>query len=134
VASLSVRLIELPVRSDARGTLVPIEGASTIPFEIRRTYFMYGMPVQARRGAHAHWRTSQAAICLHGACSFLLDNGAESATVRLDRPSAALLVEPMVWHEMFDFTADCVLLMLADTHFDAADYFNDRALLRGKGS
>lgn len=123
-------ILNFAVRGDERGRLVAVEGVCGVPFEIRRVYYIWGTLAGVRRGNHAHLRTRQAALCLAGACSFLLDDGHSSCTLRLDRRDRALLIEPMVWHEMFDFTEDCVLLVLADTPYDESDYVRDAARFR----
>lgn len=66
------------------------------------------------------------AVCVAGACSFLMDDGKGRADLRLDAPDRALMIEPGVWHEMYDFTPDCVLLVLADAPYDESDYIRSR--------
>jgi dTDP-4-dehydrorhamnose 3,5-epimerase-like enzyme len=119
---LRASILDLQRRGDARGWLVAIQDGSGLPFPITRVYYVGGVPPNTRRGAHAHHRTHQAAICVAGACTFLLDNGRSKATLRLDTPNRGVLLPPMLWHEMYDFTADCVLLVLADLPYDEADY------------
>ena len=106
--------------------LVPIEANQILPFQIRRIYYMFKTSVGVRRGLHAHHKLRQAAVCIQGNCKFLLDDGKEQATVSLDDPAEALLIEPMIWHEMFDFSDDAVLLVLADDHYDESDYIRAR--------
>jgi dTDP-4-dehydrorhamnose 3,5-epimerase-like enzyme len=122
-----IQQLTFPVRGDDRGLLVPIEANRILPFEIRRIYYLYRTTAGVRRGLHAHHKLHQAAVCIQGSCNFLLDNGREEATVRLENPAQALLIEPMVWHEMFDFSDDAVLLVLADDHYDESDYIRTRA-------
>jgi hypothetical protein len=116
----------LPVKRDARGNLVPLEPGGALPFVIARVCYLYGMGAETRRGRHAHRRTSEFAICVAGACTFHLDDGSDRETVRLDRPDRGLLLPPLVWREMDEFTADCVLLLLADRPYDESDYVTDR--------
>lgn len=104
-----------------------IEQHRTVPFEIRRVYYVYGTHSGVRRGFHAHHRTQQFAICVSGSCSFLMDDGHGTATVTLDRPTVGLLVPAMVWHEMYDFSPDCVLVMVASEPYDEADYIRSRS-------
>lgn len=122
-----VEIIDLAVRGDERGLLVPVEGGTDIPFQIRRIYYLYGTNPGVRRGLHAHRRLRQAAICVRGRCNMLLDDGHNKATVMLDSPSRALMIEPMIWHEMFDFSNDAVLLVLANDLYDEGDYIRSRA-------
>jgi dTDP-4-dehydrorhamnose 3,5-epimerase-like enzyme len=123
-------LVELEPKGDERGVLVAIEGTRTVPFPIARAYYIYDTVPGVRRGLHAHRETRQLAVCVRGSCAFLLDDGESRAEVTLDRPTRGLLVEPMVWHEMFDFTDDCLLLMLASECYDEADYIRDYARFR----
>jgi dTDP-4-dehydrorhamnose 3,5-epimerase-like enzyme len=122
--TLSPELIPLRERRDPRGWLVAVEEAM-LGFDLKRVFYIGGTPPGTRRGAHAHYRTRQVGVCIQGACSFLLDDGRSKVTVVLDRHDRGLAIEPMVWHEMFDFTADCVLLVLADQPYAEADYIRD---------
>jgi dTDP-4-dehydrorhamnose 3,5-epimerase-like enzyme len=121
-----LQYLDFPIRGDERGLLVPVEANQVLPFEIQRVYYLFGTKSGVRRGLHAHRKLRQAAVCICGSCSFLLDDGKESVTVRLDSPSRAVLVEPLVWHEMFDFSIDAVLLVLANDHYDERDYIRSR--------
>ena len=122
IAVPGCRLIEFPVRGDDRGSLVAYEAATGLPFAIARAYTVFGTTVGTRRGYHAHRSLNQIAVAVAGACSMLIDDGAIRGELRLDRPDRALTIPPMVWHEMFDFTPDCVLLVLADAAYAEVDY------------
>ena len=119
------RLVPLAVRGDARGSLVAIEGMSDIPFAIARVYYVYATKPGVTRGLHAHRALHQMAVAVAGSCTMLLDDGARRIEVRLDDPAVGLTLPPMVWHEMSDFSADCVLMVLADAAYDEADYIRD---------
>lgn len=119
-------LVPLTVHGDERGSLVAIESGGGAPFAITRVYYLYGTVAGVTRGLHAHRRLRQMAVAVRGSCTMLLDDGAASASVSLDDPATALLLEPMVWHEMTDFSPDCVLMVLADAAYDEADYIRDR--------
>ena len=75
-----------------------------------------------RRGFHAHKELKQVAIAVRGSCAFLLDDGNNKKEVVLNDPAKGLLIESFVWREMYDFSEDCVLMVLADAHYDEADY------------
>lgn len=113
-------------RGDARGSLVVAECGRECPFPVARVYWVFGTPDGVKRGFHAHRRTRQFAVCVAGACSMLMDDGKVARTLRLDAPDKGLLIEPGVWHEMSDFTPDCVLLVLADAPYDESDYIRSR--------
>ena len=119
------RLIPLSVRGDERGRLVAIEAASDVPFAIARVYYVYATTPGTTRGLHAHRALHQVAVAVAGSCTMLLDDGAQRVSVRLDDPAVGLTLPPMVWHEMSDFSADCVLMVLADAAYDEADYIRD---------
>ena len=119
------RLIPLAVRGDARGSLVAIENHHDIPFAIARVYYVYATKPGVTRGLHAHRALHQMAVAVSGSCTMLLDDGAQRMTVRLDDPAVGLTLPPMVWHEMSDFSADCVLMVLADAAYDESDYIRD---------
>ncbi len=120
-----VKWVEFPPLGDDRGSLVAIEGAKIIPFDIKRVYYLFGTKEGVTRGLHAHKALKQVAVCVSGKCKMLLDNGTEKTEVWLDSPTKGLVIEDMVWHEMHDFSSDCVLLLLANEHYDEADYIRE---------
>ena len=110
---------------DERGQLVALEEYKDIPFEIKRVYFMYDTLEGVRRGFHAHKSLEQILICIHGSCKILLDNGREKKVVPLEKPYEGLYVSNDMWHEMFDFSPDAVLLVLASELYDERDYIRN---------
>jgi len=121
------RLISLSVRGDERGSLIPLERATGVPFDIARVYFIYGTQPGVSRGFHAHRQLRQLAICIAGSCTMVLDDGRKRTELRLDRPDAALEIGPMIWHEMHDFSPDCVIVVAADAPYSEGDYIRDYA-------
>ena len=119
------RLVPLTVRGDERGSLVAVEANREAPFPIARVYYLYGTGPRVTRGLHAHKELRQLAIPVAGSCTMLLDDGEGRASILLNDPAHGLLLPPMVWHEMSDFSADCVLMVLADAAYDEADYIRD---------
>lgn len=122
-----VRWIDFTVRGDARGDLIAIESQREVPFDIARVYYLPRTEEGVGRGFHAHHTLQQVLISVSGACTILLDDGTQQERVRLDDPARGLAVDPMVWHEMHDFTPDCVLMVLAAAPYDEADYIRDHA-------
>jgi dTDP-4-dehydrorhamnose 3,5-epimerase-like enzyme len=118
-------LIPLAIKGDDRGSLIALEQGREVPFDIARAYYLYGTGQGVTRGLHAHKRLRQLAVAVAGSCTMLLDDGASRVSIKLDDPATALLMGPMVWREMSDFTADCVLMVLADAAYDEADYIRD---------
>ncbi|MFW0765457.1 sugar 3,4-ketoisomerase [Trabulsiella odontotermitis] len=122
---MKVELIPLQKYGDERGMLVALEQTKNVPFEIKRVYYMFDTQPGVRRGYHAHKKLRQLAIPVSGSCRFLLDNGKEKVDVLLDNPSLGLLIEPTIWHEMYDYSPDCILLVLASDVYDEGDYIRN---------
>lgn len=114
-------------RGDERGLLVAVEGERDVPFAIARAYYVFGTVAGVSRGFHAHKQLWQVAVCVIGSCTMLMDDGRQKESVRLDSPDRGLMIPPRVWHEMSDFSPDCVLLVLASDHYDEADYLRNYA-------
>ncbi|WP_081408438.1 MULTISPECIES: WxcM-like domain-containing protein [Acinetobacter] len=119
-----VKLIDLPSFGDERGGLVAIESNQSIPFDVKRLYYIFKTSTKPR-GFHAHIGLKQVAICLKGSCRFILDNGFVKEDVILDNPTQGLVIEGLIWREMHDFSEDCVLLVLASEHFTEQDYIRN---------
>lgn len=107
---------------DERGSLVALEEFRDIPFEIKRVYYMYDTKEGVHRGFHAHKSLEQILICIHGSCKILLDNGIEKKIVYLERPYEGLYVANNMWREMYDFSNDAVLMVLASEVYNEEDY------------
>jgi len=110
---------------DERGQLVALEALRDIPFEVRRVYYIYWTGEGVRRGFHAHKKLEQVLFCIHGSCKILLDDGYEKETVELSDPCQGLYISNNMWREMYDFTDDAVLLVLASEYYDESDYIRD---------
>ena len=120
-------LLEFPKAADPRGNLTFVEGDRHIPFQIRRVFYLYDVPAGAQRGGHALRTCQQVLIALAGSFVVTLDDGHERRDVRLSRPYQGLLIPPMIWREMDDFSSGAVCLVLASENYDAADYYRDYA-------
>lgn len=83
---------------------------------------MFGTKENVRRGYHAHKELRQLAITVSGSCKFLLDDGESKENVELSDPTRGLLIEPGIWHEMYDYSKDCILMVLASDVYDESDY------------
>lgn len=110
---------------DNRGQLVALEEYKDIPFKIKRVYYMYDTLPGVIRGYHAHKNLQQILICIHGSCKILLDNGHEKKVVPLEKPYEGVYVANDMWREMFDFSPDAVLMVLASELYDESDYIRD---------
>ena len=122
---MDIKLIQLQSHGDDRGSLVALEQEKNIPFVIKRVYYMFDTTDGVRRGFHAHKKLKQVAIAVRGSCKFVLDDGKEKKEIILDNPEKGLLIDSCVWREMYDFSEDCVLMVLADQLYDEADYIRD---------
>lgn len=110
---------------DDRGQLVALEELKDIPFEIKRVYYMYDTGAGVRRGFHAHKSLEQILICIHGSCKILMDNGEEKKIVPLEKPYEGLYISNNIWREMYDFSPDAVLMVLASDYYKEEDYIRD---------
>mgnify|MGYP004448768345 FL=1 len=120
-----VEWIKFPVLGDERGSLVVAESNINVPFAIERIYYIFNTQKDTPRGFHAHYDLKQVAICLSGSCRMLLDNGQRKDEVWLDSSTKGLVIDKRVWHEMHEFSEDCILLVLASAHYSEADYIRD---------
>lgn len=121
----SCRIIDLPKIPDPRGNLTFIEGENHVPFLIKRVYYLYNVPPETERGAHAHKGLSQIIIAIFGSCSIVLDDGRRSSEFNLCRPDQGLYVCPMIWREMNNFSSGTVCLVLASDFYDESDYIRN---------
>lgn len=122
---MEIKTLAFSPHGDARGMLVAVEQEKDIPFVIKRVYYIYATQPEVRRGFHAHRELEQVLICVHGSCSVLLDDGEVRETVLLDKPHEGLYVPKGIWREMYDFSLDAVLLVLASELYDEADYIRN---------
>lgn len=112
-------LIDLKTFTDTRGNLTVIE--KSIPFDIKRIFYIYGVD-SSTRGGHRHHVTTQAAICLQGTCTIYNNNSSKEEEFVLDTPSKCLILNPEDWHKMYDFSSDAILMVLASAFFNPDDY------------
>lgn len=117
-----IEWIEVSDLGDNRGALVVIESNKNIPFDVKRLYYIFNTQPDIPRGFHAHRELHQIAFCLKGRCKMVMDNGAERQEVWLESSNKGLRIPPLIWHEMHDFSEDCILLVLASQYYDEHDY------------
>lgn len=110
---------------DERGMLVSLEEHNDIPFSIKRVYYMYDTKKGVRRGFHAHKSLEQILVCVCGSCKVLLDNGKEKKIINLEKPYEGLYIANNMWREMYDFSDDAVLMVLASEVYKEEDYIRD---------
>ncbi len=120
------KIIEFGEHGDERGNLVVAEGSGRdIPFEIKRVFYMYGSDDTVIRGQHANRKTEFVLINVSGTSKVKVDNGFETDIIELDKPRMGLYIPTMMWKDMYDFSADSVLLVLASEHYDGSEYIRD---------
>ncbi len=113
------------IHGDERGQLVAIEQLKDIPFKIERVYYLYETRDGVRRGFHAHKELEQILVCVHGSCKILLDDGSNKRDVVLNKPNEGLYIPNSIWREMYDFSPDAVLLVLASNLYNENDYIRN---------
>ena len=119
------RLLNFKDLGDERGNLVVIEGGRDIPFEIARAFYIYGSDPEVVRGKHANRQSEFVLVNVAGKSRVMVTDGRRKKTIRLDRPMEAVYIPRMIWKEMYDFSPDSVLLVLASTHYDGSEYIRD---------
>ena len=111
---------------DERGNLVVAEGdGMDVPFAIKRGFYMYGSDDEVIRGQHANRKTEFVLINVSGTSKVKVDNGYETEIIELNKPRMGLYLKTMVWKDMYDFSPDSVLLVLASEHYDGEEYIRD---------
>lgn len=119
------QIIEVPKISDPRGNLSFIEGNKHVPFNIKRVYYLYDVPGGAERGGHAHKDLYQFIIAMSGSFDVILNDGFKSKRIHLNRSYYGLLICPMIWREVDNFSSGAVCLVLASDYFDESDYYRN---------
>ena len=118
-------VIEFKDLGDERGKLVVIEGNESIPFAIQRVFYIYGSDSTVVRGQHANRESEFVLINVAGQSKVRITDGHEEFVVELNRPMMGVYIPKMVWKDMYDFSSDSVLLVLASTHYDGSEYIRD---------
>lgn len=119
------KILEFPDLGDERGNLVVVEGEEQIPFVINRVFYIYGSDETVIRGQHANRISEFVLINVSGTSKVRIDDGTEECIVELNRPRMGLYLSSMLWKDMYDFSADSVLLVLASTHYDGEEYIRN---------
>lgn len=121
-----VKIVYISQQGDARGELSVAEFGKTLPFLVRRIYWIHGTKPGVSRGFHAHKKLHQLCVCVAGSVRISLFDGKNEESVVLDSSLKGLLIGPSLWREMHDFSPDCVLMVFANAEYDEADYIRDR--------
>lgn len=118
-------LVQLPRLVDELGVIGVIEGPRSLPFDVRRFYFIHGVPPGAVRGSHAHRALNQLIVALAGSVHVQLDDGSKTTDYALAAPDVGLLVPPGYWRTLAEFGPGTVVGVLASAEYDEADYIRD---------
>ena len=119
------RVLNFGDLGDERGKLVVVEGNKDIPFEIKRVFYIYGSDSEVVRGQHANRESEFVLINVGGTSKVRIDNGHSEAVIELNKPMMGLYIPTMVWKDMYDFSEDSILLVLASTHYDGNEYIRN---------
>ena len=111
--------------SDRKGNLTVVESLKTVPFDVKRAYYLYDVPGGESRGGHAHKELSQLIIAASGSFTVTLDDGNVKRTFHLNRPYQGLYIVPGIWRTLDDFSSGSVCLVLASNGYDEGDYIRD---------
>lgn len=118
-------IVELPIVHKESGNISVLENGNNIPFDIKRVYYLYDVPMGAERGGHAHYELQQYVIAASGAFTFILDDGINKKEVFLNHPNKALHIKPGIWREMKGFSSGSICLVLASMEYNEIDYMRD---------
>lgn len=118
-------VIELDKNHKVKGNLTVVENNKSVPFEVKRCYYLYDVPGGETRGGHSHKELRQLIVAASGSFDVVLDDGNVKQTYRLDRPYQGLLIVPGIWRELNNFSSGSVCLVLASEVYDERDYIRD---------
>ncbi|MBO4417338.1 MAG: WxcM-like domain-containing protein [Bacteroidales bacterium] len=119
-------LIELDKHhSDRKGNLTVVENGVTLPFDVKRVYYMYDVPGGESRGSHAHKKLEQLIVAASGSFTVTLDDGSQKRSFFLNRPYQGLYVKPGMWRDLDDFSSGSVCMVLASEIYETDDYIRD---------
>ncbi len=117
------KIVDLRKITDPRGNLTPVESFVDVPFQIERVYYLYDVPGGSDRGGHAHRELEQLIVAISGSFDVTLDDGFNREKFQLNRPYIGLMVTPMIWREIDNFSSASVCFVVASRTYDESDYF-----------
>lgn len=123
----SCKIVNIDVVHNESGNISVLENNNTIPFDVKRIYYLYDVPMGVERGGHAHYELQQYVIAASGSFTFVLDDGLEKKEFFLNHPNKALHIKPGIWREMKDFSSGSICLVLASHTYNEADYIRNYA-------
>ena len=121
---MNYKIIDIPKINNTKGNIGVIEN-NTIPYEIKRVFYLFDVPSGAKRGGHANKKTNQVLIAISGSFDVVLKDGKSKETITLNRPEKGLLIENNIWRELENFSSGSVCLVLASEEFSEDDYIRN---------
>ena len=118
-------ILEIDKHHNVQGNISVVENGTTVPFDVKRIYYLYDVPGGESRAGHAHIELQQLIIAASGSFDITLDDGKLKRTFTLNRPYHGLLIVPGIWREIDNFSSGSVCLVLASTGYNEADYIRD---------
>lgn len=109
----------------SQNTITHLNNKSTVPFEVKRIYYLYGVPENQERGAHAHKELLQVLVAVAGSFTVELDDGKNKKKFFLNSPSRGLLIVPGIWRNLTDFSFGSIALVLASEYYTESDYIRN---------
>lgn len=119
------KIVDLSKVHNNAGNITVLENNKNIPFEIKRIYYLYDVPMGADRGGHGHYELQQYIVAASGSFTFVLDDGVNKKDFFLNNPSKALHIQPGIWREIKDFSSGSICLVLASCEYRESDYIRD---------
>lgn len=119
------KIVDLPIVHNQSGNITVIENQVTLPFNIKRIYYLYDVPMDAERGGHAHYELQQYVVAASGSFIFVLDDGFNKKEIFLNHPNKALHIKPGIWREMKGFSSGSICLVLASMEYNEGDYIRE---------
>ena len=119
-----IEIVDIPKISDPRGNLAVVE-KDTLPYEVKRIYYLYDVPSDAYRGGHSHKECMEFLVALSGSFEVVLDDGVSKKRVTLNKPNKGLLIPTGIWRELENFSSGAVCLVLASEVYEEEDYIRD---------
>jgi hypothetical protein len=116
------KIVDLPKIHNQSGNITVLENGLNMPFEVRRIYYLYDVPMASTRGGHSHYELQQYVVAASGSVTFVLDDGEETKEFFLNNPAQALHILPGIWREIKGFSSGSICLVLASNEYNEADY------------
>ena len=118
-------VVELPKIHNESGNITVLENNNDIPFDIKRIYYLYDVPMGSERGGHGHYELQQYIVAASGSFTFVLDDGVNKSDFFLNDPSKALYIRPGIWREIKEFSSGSICLVLASHEYNEDDYIRN---------